>query len=559
MSQNGKFRSTDDGATIRGGNGSKKGNGKKGGIQEPPDLDSWSVDKPRRNNGQGPQNVHQGTMAKGGVQRNSSQSSGNVNGSHSNGNRGNDARIGGDFVAQLLRVRAALNDHNARVEGQAHKSAQAKGKGFAKEKGKGKDRQERLAPASRALKARNPLQIQGGGTSFKISTQASSGATYRVYHDANTGEEVARHRLATPAEFNARIQRVASKDYHLEASGMRESPVFHGSEAIEMDTIRNGRAAKRLAGHLELFDVSTPAAPVVAGMRIAGCPVNPQWLGGSPAANALVFGQCRVVHAKPLYKSYADPLEPGAIALSFANDPDAPQMLVGLPTLKSFAEGTYNDIKVVDSGSIEISPSDMNVKFDSEGGASQSIQGMLRVLTVSPMASSKGLGTTYLEYDIEFFDPILADAVNMPITGNFSIIATAANLGAGNIVSIACSTAAIAWKVTFTLNPPPDDSWIFLVRFLSNTDVADSPIVQAPNDAVNKIFGTPGTEVYMRLFGYGSKNMTDGTVTAVFFNTEEAAIAGTDGGMSSGQLFVSVANGSSTSTTTCSFTAVPLK
>jgi hypothetical protein len=232
----------------------------------------------------------------------------------------------------------------------------------------------------------------------------------------------------------------------------------------------------------------------------------------------------------------------------------------GDQTLKAFAQGTYVDTKVTEACSLTIKPQDMNVRYDADGGGSQSIQGMLRVLAVSALTASTGMGHLYLEYDMEFMSPTLASAVSEPIEGIFTMTFTTFAATEENLLVCTCKVPA-AGNATALFNAVPgNDGYIYVLKVETNTDPGDCPIVSAQNEE-GMLFGGIGDEIFMRTLGWGSNDFTNGTVACVFFTTLETAQAFVSinaDAVSDGQLYISTTNGSCTSTIGFTYLGVPI-
>jgi len=295
-------------------------------------------------------------------------------------------------------------------------------------------------------------------------------------------------------------------------------------------------------------------------MRMKSIPLNPEWLGGAPSANSEIYEQSKINHCKIVYKPYVDELEGGAIALAFETNPDKPCLVTGQPALKQYAQGTYADTKIIFPMSLTIKPSDMNVKYDADGGSAMSVQGMLRVLSASPLAADLGLGHLYLEYDIEFFGPTLNNTVNQPVEGIAEISWTAANITQGDLLLGLCGAAAGgAFKVNLS-NPPPDDGYIYTLNVKATTG-ANGVLVLAQNSPDAKSITGNGIEFFMRTLGYGSHDFTDSSVEALFYttmNTAQQMVSDDNDAVSDGQMIYAISAGSVTVTVTCEYTAVPV-
>jgi len=302
----------------------------------------------------------------------------------------------------------------------------------------------------------------------------------------------------------------------------------------------------------------------IEGQRLRSIPLNPEWLGGAPSAQAQLYEQSKVNHCKVIYKPYVDPLKGGAIALAFDNDPDHSNLEVGTPVLKSFAEGTYTETKVTEPVSLNIRPVDMNVRYDADGGAVQSVQGMLRALTASPLEANLGLGHLYLEYDIEFFNATLASVVSNPLEGTLRMSWTGVAVGDQNIVYLS-GLAATASNITFGFNDgvgamPPNGDYIYTCNMQVSSSLPSNPIVEAANMKATP-FGLNGQEFFARTYLGASGSWTDGSAYMVLFNTLAAAqqfLSANNDVVSNGQLYYGAADASKSVTLTAHYLAVPV-
>jgi len=340
---------------------------------------------------------------------------------------------------------------------------------------------------------------------------------------------------------------------------MRESSIYRGSENIEMDTYKGGKAGIRIAGHLDLTELKTLASALTEGCTMSTIPLAPEWLGGTPSANSLLYEQSKVNHVKMVYKPYVDPLESGAVAFSFENNPDRPSMDVGTPALKKYAEGTYVDTKITESCSLTIRPADMNVRYDADGGGTQSIQGMLRVLSASPLDASLGLGHLYLEYDMDFYSPTLSSPVTEPTESKALLTFGNVTHAVGDVMVFACELAAGGFSTADFVTPPPDGGYVFVCNVTASTGL--TPTVAAANLQQNQHLGTVGQEFYARTISYGSTDFTNGSIELVLFSTLETAqqfAADIDGVASDGQLYYGAPYVGGTGTISISTIAVPV-
>jgi hypothetical protein len=542
--KNGKFRSANDNSDTGRSSKSNQSDGKNGGVQVSPNPDSGGNDTTRRNFGK-KQNVYKAAVGNRGQKGHPAKGVKHPSGGNSHGSRGSPSGTGGDIAAGLQGIREALAGIHAARKGQ--EGGPTKGKAV----GQGNPPKQKPNEGQQSQKKQTLGQR-------KVE---KNGAVFKEYFDSLSGEVVATHRIATAEEFNERIKRVSKGDYHDAASGLRESRTYKGSENIEMDTYRSQRHGVRLAGHVLLDDVSTPTQAPVEGQRLSTTPLNPEWLGGSLAANSLLFEQSRVNHVKLIYKSCSDPLEPGALAFAFENNPDRSTMDSGINMLRKYAQGTYGEFKVVANSSIMIKPSDMNVRYDADGGSEQSIQGLMHICTASSLAASKSMGTLYLEYDVEFWRSTLSQPVTNPLQGDLTFTFANANWVAGNHVLMTFDGVSTA-RLGFTGDPPDGElgQLIYVVTFETDSAPGDSILVSAQNQEGTVNFGTVGTTVYMRTYGQ-SLDYTNGTMFAVFYNCQTAAendVLGADDNVGVGQLYVAATNADIDRIMTATFKAVPV-
>jgi len=285
----------------------------------------------------------------------------------------------------------------------------------------------------------------------------------------------------------------------------------------------------------------SPIQGPVQGVCIYSKPLAPEWLGGGICAESQMYTQTKIHAMKLVYKSVSDPLMPGAIALCFTNDVDRPFPVGGTAALQSASEGPYAEGKVVDSFSLDINPVDMNVTYDTDGGSNDAIQGMIRVLTTSKfIAAAAALGNLYIEFDVEFYGPVLAQLTSTPYSGYATIDYNAYVPTAGNalrLLSSSVTTAANAC-ILFGQNGsavPIQDGMIYSCRVVTSSGTAIAYTAQNLNSVSRSLL--LGDTIFMRTEALGIGNdWTNRTIVVLLFNTLKSAQGFVSGNINGAQI-----------------------
>jgi hypothetical protein len=187
----------------------------------------------------------------------------------------------------------------------------------------------------------------------------------------------------------------------------------------EIEEMKGGARTLTVAG-LEFLDtVETGADPVVMGDCLPRgiYPINPTSIGGRLGLAAEQFQNFQVeylaVHYVPVKGLQTD----GAIALAFYPDPTVRLDTVGR---KEFAllttAAAFETFPAWEPDGLVVPVDRANVYFDDEeGDARFSVQGILRLVAASSLASGLDLGNLFLEYKFRFENPLLsAQVVSVP-------------------------------------------------------------------------------------------------------------------------------------------------
>jgi hypothetical protein len=241
-------------------------------------------------------------------------------------------------------------------------------------------------------------------------SQAEGEPSYRSYYD-DKGREISRARVVKDVgEFSKRLSVVKSKDFHTKAVGLASSSVYHGSESIEMDFVRNGVRGTRMAGsqYIDVVEIAFEDNFSI-GERFFVVLINPVALGGRLQLAAKMYEQCKANHLKFVYK----PLQPatalGGIAFYFRNDTQNPIYETGLDELMHAADrdaSNFKETNVWNPESLDVQISNVNLKYwdETAGDFAEDVQGMLTCEASASIPATQGtLGHFYLEYDYEFW------------------------------------------------------------------------------------------------------------------------------------------------------------
>lgn len=507
---NGKLGGTNDGSggkTGPKGVNSNGGNGANRRVPQHANTPSGSMDKPSGKTGKIVQKVHQAGVGQGNGQRRPSTGSRDANGSNAHGSGTPSSRAGGDLIRQIQGIRTALAGIKANNQGTVSGSGQAQ-----------------------AQTPKPQPQGQSQGWVRKETQGSTSGGNafgeLTTYVDQN-GKE-AHHVNVTMKEFNQRAQRIAHPAFVASAVGMKDSPVYRGSDNIRMDTMRNGNHAVRLAGHSLLGTVGygdMGNAIVGPGCAVYSKPLSPEWLGGGIAAESRLYTQTKIHKFKLVFKSYMDPLSGGGIALTYNADDDRPCPTPGIAALQSASEGVYIEGRAVDSFSLDINPIDMNVTYDTDGGSNDAIQGLIRVLATSiyPIATVT-MGNLYMEYDVEFFGPILDSLTLTPYSGKGVLDGNAYVVTAGNNLrflssSVTTAGSACCLWTSYGGGYPPQDGLIYSARVVNITGGAVNAVAQNTGPRAIVV----GDTLFLRTEAIGAPDWTNRSVSVLVFSTLKSA------------------------------------
>jgi len=211
---------------------------------------------------------------------------------------------------------------------------------------------------------------------------------------------------------------------------------YLGSSLHEHEYQMQGSRHVRVGGHQLLgtvsFDgVANSGTAFASGNEAAGCILNygtyaltPSALGGLLDIYAKEFAQSQFNAVRILYIPQVPATEPGSIAMSFSPDITEPAIFSGEATYRHESTKTFVSGSVFEPLFLDLDPAEtLNEYFNSEKGEFEmSTQGVIKVLSgggLSPPTTApwtKTLGHLYIEFDVDFSSPELAQDFGEVIT-----------------------------------------------------------------------------------------------------------------------------------------------
>lgn len=366
-----------------------------------------------------------------------------------------------------------------------------------------------------------------------------------------TGKPIATTRIVSnDSEFTTRLSQVKQKGFASKAVGLASSSLYHGSDAIEKDFVKDGVRGTRVAGNQYLDIVQTPTNGVGVGGRLTFILVNPAALGAILSKMSQVYEQVKINHFKVVYKPVVAATEEGALAVYFRNDTSNPVYEVGLDELiAASSHQSFFETSVWESASMEIDPSDMLLKYwdETSGDFADEVQGMITVIATSSFPENEGIGPKtyghlYLEFDAEFFSPELDYEVNevgvLDLTFTWSSYTSVLGEPLRMIFRTAfAGTPTAAWQT----DPPPSVEYLVygVVTYIA-PGAGVNPVFSTANDTQQHEF-VVGQGFYIRLIGL-SGNWTNSTIVAYIFADLQSAESTSDDDPADGQLVYSTAS-----------------
>lgn len=339
--------------------------------------------------------------------------------------------------------------------------------------------------------------------------------------------------MATAADFNKRVSAVNHKDFVSGAVGLAESSVYHGTESLEMDFVRNGVRGTRAAGHQLLRTVTVPTfvgAGPLEGARLLTKLLSPAALGGRLAWLAQAYEQCRVNHCYLVYKPVVAATVTGAIAMAFENDLSQPSTNTGTSVLTQASQNSaFVDTQVWNPAGLRIDPSAMNVKYttDAAGDPQYTAQGKITILAASALAAGT-YGHLYLEWDYEFFSPrmdlTISDDSSVAFILSWGLTgAVGVPVVRGEPVSMLCAPAAGGLATASAFVPvPADGARLFYGEVVDRIAGTASPTFETAVSPVAMNFNV-GQTFYFRFAGE-TDVFTDGTMNLLVYADYESAL-----------------------------------
>jgi hypothetical protein len=206
---------------------------------------------------------------------------------------------------------------------------------------------------------------------------------------------------------------------HSVSAGLSESSQFGGAGLHEMEEMRGGQRVLHLGGR-EFLDAVVATGTLSLGMRpdFGVYFLNPEALGGRLSLAAQEFEEAKCRKCRIIYVPNVPATQAGAIAIYYRQDTGARADQVGRDQLLMAATSeSFIQTPVWQECALDITPEDtMNRYFDEVSGSFKlAVQGIIEVLAASALEASITYGNLYLEYDYEFFAPILAtEIVDVP-------------------------------------------------------------------------------------------------------------------------------------------------
>ena len=336
--------------------------------------------------------------------------------------------------------------------------------------------------------------------------------------------------------FTAR-RHTSLKSFNRATAPIATGSDWSGEAFHEHEYMRDGERHIRVAGREFLTSVNTfdRVTYALLGERLAVIPVAPEALGGRLAVFADQFEQHKLIKARVIYEPVVPTTSVGAIVMYFRNDVGTTDIDLGRDELVHAAtHPSFIQTSVWDAASIEVSPSDANLKFfnDESGDFRSQAQGEIIIETGDPIAANQTYGNLYFEYDFEFYSPELTyDVVDTPETLLHINQATGGSESGGDPFIVVSPSGGAALP-NFAMGPvgspvavtPADMDYIYVLIVDEVVDGQEFPAFTTPGSSATFEF-TAGMAFYARI----TRDDSGGTVDyalALFSSLADASNGG---------------------------------
>lgn len=318
-------------------------------------------------------------------------------------------------------------------------------------------------------------QAAGGGVVVRSVPRGADGhsrpSSRRITSDPRIVKKSGKNRYAS--------HNVGGKNFSVRYTTEPPGPWSQGvSEHVVHERISKGRPNPLCRGQFLLGEVIFVSN--VVGTPCFVLPLHPNSLGGLPGVLARQYGRFRFRNLRIKYCPVVAVTEPGAILIAFSDSPSL-YLTDGVDlvqTLSSTPGYRQTNVWEASESNFHFDLSDQRQwrpTIESDIDPTDLTQGTLYIASANSLTASQQYGNAYLEYEVEFEEPLVT-AIELPVPTTALVFTGTTVTVAEEEALVGISAAAAAGTIsTNTPNAIGEDGVYILSGFMNS--VSTPPVV----------------------------------------------------------------------------------